>query len=135
MTIVLNGVTFSNPVGSMIHGLPQVQDYQVQSAKHHFWGVIGGNINYSVPSFRGIVIPVTIHNFNNEAALRTHVFDIRSQHGLNGTLQVTNQQNTLVSWPLTAFIGFDEDGPPFYDGSGKYLWVQSGKLKFEQIAS
>lgn len=135
MSISINTSSFSDPVGSMIHGLPQLQDFELPSRKNHFWGVIGGSVSFSKRSFRGIVIPVTFHNFATETALRTHINNIRANQALNGTLNFVNYRNEATAYAETAFLGFDEDDAPRFDGLGKHLWFQSGKLKFIQIGA
>lgn len=119
----------------MIHGLVETQDYEVASSRNHWFGVNGGAIFFSRPSFQNIAIPVTFHNFATELSLRSHVDGIRSGHSLNGTLLVTNAAGHVTTWTQTALIGFDESGAPFFDGLGKHLWVQQGTLKFVRISS
>jgi hypothetical protein len=130
MSISLDSYDYGWAAGNLFHRSIVAPRYDLQEQVQTWHGVTGAAVLFGGQTTRLLTLEVTFRGFATEALLRTHVATVQSHIFDSGTLTVDG-----ISWPQSAFLGFQPQDQPFLDASGVHGYVQSGQLTFRQIHS
>ena len=75
------------------------------------------------------VVEATMTNYASRYLLEVaqETMDAQLNAGLNGTLYIDG-----VYYTKCLFLGWEVNGPAFYDGSGQHGWTQMGRLRWQR---
>lgn len=118
---------FQYPIA--VHGAPFTGRWVRPQTKKTWWGVKGQLTLIGAVQSREITIEATMTNWASrdllEAAQDQMLFAL--DYPLTGTLYVDG-----IPYVRCNFLGWENSGPAFYDGSGRHGWTQMGRLVWEQ---
>lgn len=114
------------------HGVLLVEPYDLPIVPGQWFGVAGEAHVVGERYGRILRTRLTFSGYATPQALKTDLDTLKTKIGkLTGTLSVTIGGGT-EQYTKTTFLNFEPEGPPFYDGSNVYDWVQFVQLIWRQ---
>ena len=122
MSLVQDSFTFFNG----LHGLISERETgDLPLVIGQFFGVRGESHIVGEQYGSVLTCELILDGYASLAALGNDIVTLKTKRSkLNGTLVEQSAGGFTRSWPNTTFLGFEEQRPVFFDGSGANGWVQ-----------